>query len=88
MNRLGRRFNRLLPSDSVACTAQPHKHGKNRCCGAISNGPAEKLRSHRVLFSHPVSWFRAPFSLRESGCANFYSTSEAFPFEKITFRYS
>jgi len=79
------------PATALPATAQPHKHGKNRCCGAILNGPAEMFRGHRVLFSHSVSWFRAPISL--SLCANpmyanFYSTSEAFPFERITFKYS
>jgi len=76
----------LSRSDCASRAAQPHKHGKNRCCGADSNSPAEKLRSHRVLFSHSVSWFRAAPPVRESGCANLYSTSAAFPFEKITFK--
>jgi hypothetical protein len=73
-NRLGVRFSMLLRSDCVACTAQPHKHGKNRCCGASENVPAEKLRSHRVLFSYSISWFRAAPPVRESGCAKFYLT--------------
>ena len=45
-----------------------------------------------IVSSFPIqslgSALHFSFSVRESDYANFYSTSEAFPFERITFKYS